>query len=88
KKTSDIAIDLDMSLRVVQRILKLWNDIGDVVNTPVKIGKAPLMNKEQEEFLVALLEHSPNLYLDKLTEELEVQHGILVNISTVWRTLQ
>ncbi|KIJ24496.1 hypothetical protein M422DRAFT_84720, partial [Sphaerobolus stellatus SS14] len=69
-------------------ILKLWNNIGDVMNTPAKIGRALLMNTEQEKFLVSLLEHSPNLYLDELVKELEVQHGIHVSISTVWRTLQ
>ncbi|KIJ32575.1 hypothetical protein M422DRAFT_184311, partial [Sphaerobolus stellatus SS14] len=69
-------------------ILKLWNNIGDVMNTAAKIGRALLMNTEQEELLVSLLEHSPNLYLDELVEELEVQHGIHVSIFTVWRTLQ
>ncbi|KIJ42940.1 hypothetical protein M422DRAFT_86395, partial [Sphaerobolus stellatus SS14] len=96
KKTSDIALDLYMLWCVVQHILKLWKDIGDVVNTPIKIGQAPLMNREQEEasnhlfclFLVALLEHSLNLYLDELAEELELQHGIHVGVSMVWWTLQ
>ncbi|KIJ34756.1 hypothetical protein M422DRAFT_263111 [Sphaerobolus stellatus SS14] len=58
------------------------------MNTPAKIGRALLMNTEQEKFLVSLLEHSPDLYLDELVEELEVQHGIHVSIFAVWRTLQ
>ena len=47
KKTADIAVDLDMSLRAVQQTIKLWHDIGDVVNTPAKISRAPLMGLAQ-----------------------------------------
>ena len=39
-------------------------------------------------FLLALLACTPDLYLDELTEELEVQHGVAVSISTVWHTIQ
>jgi hypothetical protein len=55
KKTADITIDLDMSLRVVQRTIKLWHDVGDVVNTPAKLSRAPLMTRVQEEASVYLL---------------------------------
>jgi len=41
-----------------------------------------------DSFFLHLLEQSPDLFLDELAEELEVQHGVIVSISTVWRTLQ
>ncbi|KAF8500530.1 hypothetical protein JB92DRAFT_3124530 [Gautieria morchelliformis] len=65
-----------MSLRVVQRTIKLWCDIGDVVTEPRWLSCGPKMSPTQIEFLLALLERSPDLYLDELVEELEVQHGI------------
>ena len=49
KTTTAIAIDLNMSLRVVQRTIKLWEDIGDVIKTPKNITRAPLMTASQEE---------------------------------------
>jgi hypothetical protein len=49
KKTTDIAIDLDMSLRVVQCTIKLWHDIRDVVAAPNAISWAPMMSQTQTE---------------------------------------
>ena len=34
KSTSEISVDLDISLRVVQHTIQLWNEIGDVVQDP------------------------------------------------------
>ena len=39
KKTTDIARDLDISLRVVQRTLQVWKEIGDVVWDPMDYRK-------------------------------------------------
>ena len=34
RSTTEIATDLNMSLRVVQRVLKLYEEIGEVVKDP------------------------------------------------------
>jgi hypothetical protein len=41
-----------------------------------------------EQFMLALLEHSPDLYLDEIQEQLEVQHNVEVSVATIWRTLK
>ena len=38
--------------------------------------------------MLALLEHSPDIYLDELQEQLEEQHNIKVSISTLSNTLK
>jgi transposase len=43
---------------------------------------------ELRQFLLALLEHSPDIYLDEIQEQLEEQLNIDVSISTVSRTLK
>ena len=37
--TSEIAKNLDMSVRVVQQVLQLWEEIGEVVKDPVESVK-------------------------------------------------
>jgi hypothetical protein len=47
KNTQEISRDLNMSLRVVQRVLQLHKEIGSVVKDPksyAKLGRAPLLD--------------------------------------------
>ena len=41
-----------------------------------------------EKFMLALLKHSSNLYLDEIQQQLEVQHDVEVLIAAIWRTLK
>ncbi|KAJ7936475.1 hypothetical protein B0H13DRAFT_1545898, partial [Mycena leptocephala] len=41
--STEIAILLDMPLRVVQRVRQVWNEIGEVARQRVRSGRAPLM---------------------------------------------
>ncbi|KAF8804711.1 hypothetical protein BYT27DRAFT_7213829 [Phlegmacium glaucopus] len=86
--STEISINLDIPLRVVQRVKQTWNEIGEVCKDRTKVGRAPLMRPEHCEFLLALLEHSPDIYLDELQEQLEEQHNIKVSISTISNTLK
>jgi hypothetical protein len=38
--------------------------------------------------MLALLEHSPDLYLDEIQEQLIDQHDMDISLSTLWRTLK
>ena len=38
--------------------------------------------------MLALLEHSPDLYLDELQNQLQVQHNVDVSLATISRTLK
>ncbi|KAF8580384.1 hypothetical protein K439DRAFT_1357178 [Ramaria rubella] len=70
-ETTEIARNLDMLLRVVQQTIKLWNEIGDVVKDPKmygRLGKARLLDTPSVEFMLALLESKPDLYLDEIAE--------------------
>ena len=52
RSTTEIAMDLNMSLRVVQCILKLYEEIGEVVKDPkthAKRGKAKLLDAHSVE---------------------------------------
>lgn len=38
--------------------------------------------------MLALIDRSPDIYLDEIQTQLYEQHGIDVSLSTVWRTLK
>jgi len=38
--------------------------------------------------MLGLLEHSPDMYLDEIQEELLTKHEIDISLSTIWRTLK
>ena len=39
------------------------------------------------QFLLALVERKPDIYLDELQTQLQQQHGLVVGLSTIWDTL-
>lgn len=104
--STEISINLDIPLRVIQRVKQTWNEIGEVCKDRTAIGRAPLMHPEhcevsnsftygpvsnftsESQFMLALLEHSPDIYLDELQEQLEEQHNLKVSISTLSNTLK
>ncbi|KAF8500583.1 hypothetical protein JB92DRAFT_2656744, partial [Gautieria morchelliformis] len=89
--TAQIAENLDMSIRVVQRTLHIWQEIGNVVKDPrtyAKRGKACLLDSGSVEFILALLEQQPDIYLDDIAEELLAQRNVSVSLSTIQRTLE
>ncbi|KIJ52169.1 hypothetical protein M422DRAFT_243769 [Sphaerobolus stellatus SS14] len=61
-----------MSCHIVEWTLQQWQETGEVGKTgPGKNGKqARVMDSEELEFLVALPEQNPDLYLDELQERL------------------
>jgi transposase len=44
KCSKDIATDLDMPLRVVQRVKKTWQEIGEVCHDRKYMGRTPLLS--------------------------------------------
>lgn len=99
KKTTEIAIDLNMHVRVVQRVKKTWKEIGEVCRDRTYIGRAPMLSPEKTklsivfpiftmstntllyEFMLALIEHSPDIFLDEIQEQLFEQHDLEVSLS-------
>jgi hypothetical protein len=40
------------------------------------------------QFMLALIEHSPDIYLDEIQEQLRDLHEVDVSVATIWRTLK
>ncbi|KZV97956.1 hypothetical protein EXIGLDRAFT_560265, partial [Exidia glandulosa HHB12029] len=85
--THKITLLLDMTLRSVQRILHDWRVLGIVIRDPKSAGQPKLMNKQQLRYLVALLDHNPDLMLDELAEELRYMFNVVVSLPTLQRNL-
>ncbi|KAF8502983.1 hypothetical protein JB92DRAFT_824331 [Gautieria morchelliformis] len=60
-----------MPVRVVQRVLQTWDEIGTVLKEPQKVGRAPLLSTSQVTLLLTLLDQYPTIYLDELQDELQ-----------------
>ncbi|KAF8160541.1 hypothetical protein K438DRAFT_1460794, partial [Mycena galopus ATCC 62051] len=86
--SAEIALLLDMPLRVVQRVRQVWNEIGEVSRRRAHSGREPLMSREAVDMMPATLEHSPDLYLDEIQEQLSAVHGLELCLMTISRTLK
>jgi len=102
--TTITAINLDINVRVVQHVKQTFKAMGEVCEDRKWIGRLPLLTigviEVNENFttssvtyiqfqhMLGLLEHSPDLYLDEIQEEMWVKHAIDVSLSTVCRTLK
>ncbi|KAJ7323620.1 hypothetical protein DFH08DRAFT_626674, partial [Mycena albidolilacea] len=71
-----IAIDLNMPLRVVQQVKKTWAEIGEVCRDRRHKGRPTLLSKQNKKLMVALIEHTPDIYLDEIQEFLYTQHDV------------
>ncbi|KAJ7716067.1 hypothetical protein B0H16DRAFT_1213601, partial [Mycena metata] len=83
-----ISVLLDMPLRVVQRVRQVWNEIGEVARDRTRAGRSPLMTRDTVDMMLGLLEHSPDLYLDEIQDQLSILHGVEVSLCTISRTLK
>jgi len=54
KTTTEIAIDLNMPVRVVQRVLTNWQEIGDVCKDQACMGRAPLMQQSSVKVCISI----------------------------------
>ncbi|KAJ7829127.1 hypothetical protein B0H13DRAFT_1652858 [Mycena leptocephala] len=85
--TTETSILLNMPLRVVQRVWQVWNEIGEVARPRTRSGRAPLMSRTAVDMMLGMLEHSPDLYLDEIQEQLSAVHGLDLSLRTICRTL-
>ncbi|KAJ7189358.1 hypothetical protein GGX14DRAFT_326455, partial [Mycena pura] len=87
KSNEDIAIDLNMPLRVVQRVQQTWAEIGEVCRDRRHKGRPPLLSTQNTKFMLALIDQTPDIYLDEIQEYLYIQHDVDVSLATISRTL-
>ena len=99
-----ISISLDIPLRVVQRVRRNWSTIGEVCRDRTYMGRPPSMGRvavkvclpsllpigclTSFQFMLALIEHSPDIYLDEIQDQLYEQHDIDISLPTIWETLK
>ncbi|KAJ7117077.1 hypothetical protein C8R44DRAFT_879589 [Mycena epipterygia] len=88
KTSTEIAIDLDMPLRVVQRVKRTWREIGEVCRDRRYLGRSPMMSQSQTKFMLVLVDHTPDIYLDEIQEQLYVQHDVDVSLATISWTMK
>ncbi|KIJ50159.1 hypothetical protein M422DRAFT_83345, partial [Sphaerobolus stellatus SS14] len=87
----EISHDLDISLRVVQRTLQLWNEIGDVIRDPREYatrGQPKVLTEIACEYMMKLLDRNPDLYLNQIALELSETLGVDPALLTIHRTLE
>ncbi|THU91611.1 hypothetical protein K435DRAFT_673785 [Dendrothele bispora CBS 962.96] len=85
---TEIAIDLDMPLQVVQRVIQTWNLIGEVCRERKGKGQPYILSDQNTKFLIAIISWNPDIYLDEIQLELYTQHGVDVSIVTIHRSLK
>ncbi|KIJ43433.1 hypothetical protein M422DRAFT_253316 [Sphaerobolus stellatus SS14] len=90
KTIDEIALDLDMSRRTVERILHLWRMTGEVVSQgqTYNDSRAKILTDKEMKVLVEYATRWPDMYLDELQQQLCKQHGVIIGLSTLWRMLK
>ncbi|KAJ7306856.1 hypothetical protein DFH08DRAFT_720529, partial [Mycena albidolilacea] len=88
KKPTAIANDLQMLLRIVQRVLILWKMTRAVCQVCKGLGRGCLMCANHcDVFIIALIECQPNIYLDEIQLQLIIMYDLHVSLPTLSRTL-
>ncbi|KAJ7355349.1 hypothetical protein DFH08DRAFT_690544, partial [Mycena albidolilacea] len=90
KGSAEIALLLDMPLRVVQRVRQVWNEIGEVPRQRrlwmYVLFPNPVTALQIIYMMLGMLEHSPDLYLDEIQEKLSAVHGVEVCLKRLGMT--
>ncbi|KAJ7224887.1 hypothetical protein C8J57DRAFT_1197916 [Mycena rebaudengoi] len=85
----DILKCCGFSERTFYRILYLWRTTGDVVkHNPKNTGRPRLLHFDDIQYLLRLVRHSPDWFLNELLRLLETNHFISVHYTTIHRELE
>ncbi|KAJ7681387.1 hypothetical protein B0H17DRAFT_855500, partial [Mycena rosella] len=89
KNNTEISHDLDIPLRVVQRVKQTWAELGEVCCDCRHCGALPfgLLDNGFTQFILAIIKHTPDVFLDEIQEALFTQHNIDVSLATICRSL-
>ncbi|KIM37116.1 hypothetical protein M413DRAFT_50580, partial [Hebeloma cylindrosporum] len=76
--------------RTFYRILSLWNNTGDVVRHKFAppVGRPRLLHFDDIQYLLRLIQHRPDWFLDELLELLRTNRFISAHYVTIHRALQ
>ncbi|KAJ7617579.1 hypothetical protein B0H17DRAFT_873042, partial [Mycena rosella] len=80
----DILNCIGFSESTFYRVLYLWRTTGDIVRHTIKNpGRSPLLHHDNIQYLLRLVRHSPDWFLDELLRLLEHNHFISVHYTTI-----
>ncbi|GLB45421.1 hypothetical protein LshimejAT787_2200840 [Lyophyllum shimeji] len=89
RSVAEVAALADCSERTVYNILAFHRDFNVVDNPFARHrGGARILDAGDVNYLASLIDARPKIYLDELQEELAINRGVHVSISTVSRTLR
>jgi transposase len=84
----DILACVGFSKRTFYRILKLWKETGDVVtHRHANKGRFHLLHHDDIQYLLRLIRHRPDWFLDELLDLLRTNRFISVHYTTIHREL-
>jgi transposase len=84
----DILDCVGFSERTFYCVLKLWRETGDVVNhTHGFRGRPHLLVFDDVQYLLRLVRHRPDWFLDELTDLLQENRFVSIHFTTVLREL-
>ncbi|KIO04233.1 hypothetical protein M404DRAFT_557158 [Pisolithus tinctorius Marx 270] len=85
--SGEIARVTGASQCTVNRVLRLSHLTGSVAKKPLERGHPRLLTAHDARYLVACVEHTPDVYTCELQHLLQESRGIKVSKSTIERTL-
>jgi transposase len=84
----DLLDCVGFSKRTFYRVFKLWRETGDVVkHTHGLCGRPRLLVFDDVQFLLRLVRHRPDWFLDELTNLLQENRFISIHFTTILREL-
>ncbi|KAJ7782521.1 hypothetical protein DFH07DRAFT_727956, partial [Mycena maculata] len=87
----EIARDLQISLSSVEKILARYQKDSQGIHAPPTLrvrGRLRILQVADVDFLVGLVQRTPDMYLHKMQEELQELCGVEALLLSIWRALQ
>jgi len=86
----DILACVGFSERTFYRVLKLWRETGDVVShrRAARTGRPRLLHYDDIQYLLRLVQHRPDWFLDELLNLLKINRFVSVHYTTIYRELE
>ena len=87
---SDILACVGFSERTFYRVLKLWRETSDIVSHRHGnlMGRPRLLHYDDIQYLLHLVQHQPDWFLDEFLKLLKHNHFVLVHYTTIFWELE
>ncbi|KAJ7713697.1 hypothetical protein DFH07DRAFT_695935, partial [Mycena maculata] len=91
RKQDEIARDLQISLSSVEKILARYRKDSQGIHPPPTLrvrGRPRILQVADVDFLVGLVQRTPDMYLHEMQEELRELCGVEASLLSIWRALR